>query len=517
MKSKVFFNQQNLSLFLLIGLPLVIYWQVWDYDFIWDDSEHLKAPFVINPTFGNWLSLWKGYFGLYIPIFYTYLSFVYNAANILSVPVDSLLHISNVIIHIVNGLLVFTLLKFFIANPRAVLIGTLIFLLHPVQVESVAWISESRGLLATLFGLLALYYYLKKTTPTYGVIILIVLAILVKPSAIVFVLFFLAIDYFYYAKKLKPSIVKLLPLIFVIILISVVNYIVQYYHNTAGIFETLEIALWQRVFVWFSGIFFYFYKIIYPFDLGLYGLSAKFLVGQSWLYLLATIGAVSLTLFYLKQRKNKLVVLALVLFIVGFLPTSGLATFGFQTFSVFADRYIYNSFFAVALWVGYVINTVNHHLLNKFFWLIIVVLMGLSLKQISVWENDEAFWKKQIQTSFRPLSPLIHHMAQGDSKKALSLFGTKNQLHQIAKNMNNQGVSASKFGQYKLAIKHYTKAISIRKDYIRAYHNRSIAYYKNKQYCKALKDADTVKKLGGELSAGLQGAIDQIILNRQCL
>ena len=55
-------------------------------------------------------------------------------------------------------------LKQFIVNKWAVLLGVLFFLLHPIQVESVAWISEFRNLLAFCFSLSALYLYLKNQT-----------------------------------------------------------------------------------------------------------------------------------------------------------------------------------------------------------------------------------------------------------------------------------------------------------------------------------------------------------------
>ena len=70
-------------------------------------------------------------------------------------------HAANLVLHLLNVLLVFGLLRRIVKNPWAALGGTLLFALHPVQVESVAWISELRGLLGSFFSLAALCLYLQ--------------------------------------------------------------------------------------------------------------------------------------------------------------------------------------------------------------------------------------------------------------------------------------------------------------------------------------------------------------------
>ncbi|MBC7962585.1 MAG: tetratricopeptide repeat protein [Steroidobacteraceae bacterium] len=68
-------------------------------------------------------------------------------------------HLTNIIIHAVNGLLVYRLLWLWYGERLLCLIAAAIFLVHPVQVESVAWVSERKGLLATLFFLLSWLEY----------------------------------------------------------------------------------------------------------------------------------------------------------------------------------------------------------------------------------------------------------------------------------------------------------------------------------------------------------------------
>lgn len=65
-------------------------------------------------------------------------------------------HTANLLLHLGNVWLVFTLLRRLVRRDWAAFGGALLFAVHPVQVESVAWVSELRGLLSSGFGLLAL-------------------------------------------------------------------------------------------------------------------------------------------------------------------------------------------------------------------------------------------------------------------------------------------------------------------------------------------------------------------------
>ncbi|MBE8189548.1 MAG: hypothetical protein HAW58_01455, partial [Candidatus Thioglobus sp.] len=199
--SNLFSKNYQIITTILLLFPLVIYGQVWNFEFVWDDFQragtgHLHNPFVKNPSFSNFFQLFsQPYFGMYIPITYLFWGGLKAFAEFFSLPVSGVLHFTNVIIHIVNGLLVFTILKNFISNKWAVLLGTLFFLLHPIQVETVAFISEFRNLLAFCFSLSGLYFYLKNQARLdFLPLFLFILALLSKPSAAVLPLIIFAIN-----------------------------------------------------------------------------------------------------------------------------------------------------------------------------------------------------------------------------------------------------------------------------------------------------------------------------------
>ncbi|KKK60119.1 hypothetical protein LCGC14_3027550, partial [marine sediment metagenome] len=72
-------------------------------------------------------------------------------------------HTGSLLLHVACVLLVFVILRKLFKHDKAACAGTLLFGLHPVQVESVVWISETRGLLCAMFSLLAVWQYLNHT------------------------------------------------------------------------------------------------------------------------------------------------------------------------------------------------------------------------------------------------------------------------------------------------------------------------------------------------------------------
>jgi hypothetical protein len=122
----------------------------------WDDTHH----FALNPwlTAHDWLHFWKRpYYGFYIPASYSIWSWMWSVSEN---PVT--FHVFNLLLHILNSYMVFRLVpKLFPGADRtAALIAATVFAIHPMQVESVAWISGGRDLMSAFFALLACHQLL---------------------------------------------------------------------------------------------------------------------------------------------------------------------------------------------------------------------------------------------------------------------------------------------------------------------------------------------------------------------
>ena len=481
--SDLFSADYRIITVLLIILPLLIYAQVYNFEFVWDDTRHLKNPFLQNPSWASFTQLFtQPFFAMYIPVSYLFWGLLKALAELLSLPVNSVLHLSNVVVHIINGLLVFTIFKQFIANKWAVLLGVGFFLLHPIQVETVSWVSEFRGLLATLFALLSCYYYLKKSAKlSYLALIFFVLAALSKPSAVVLAPFVFLLNYFYYGFKLGKNIEKtllfaLIALVFVIIASSVQLGTVD--------FAQYSLAFWQRPFAWLDSIVFYLYKIIYPYHLSLsYALSPKFISAQWWFYPLALMPAGLGYFLWLRRKTQPLLIFAVALFVAGFFTTSGFVSFIFQKFSLVADRYIYFAMIGTALVVA--------NLADRKYWrvgLLSVLLIFASLsafRQIPIWQNKLALWSHsmnyEVTPSYAHDSLAVNFNNTGDSlfdlkqynqaityfDKAIKLLPKKN-TEKLAKAFYNKGLSLLHLKKYQQALDSFNQAIKINPNNVNA-------------------------------------------------
>ena len=486
---------------LLVILPLLIYLQVYNFEFVWDEiskpNNHLDNTFVEHPSWESFIQIFtQPYFSMYIPISYLFWGLLKSIAELLSLPVNSVLHLSNVVVHIVNGLLVFTILKQFIVNKWAMLIGVLFFLLHPIQVESVAWVSEFRDLLAFCFSLSALYLYLKNQTKVgFLVLFLFVFALLSKPSAVVLVAFVFLFNYFYYDFKLAKNIQKTLPFA----LIALVFVLIASSAQLGKIdFAQYSLAFWQRPFAWLDSIAFYLYKIIYPYHLSAsYMLSPKFIIQQWWFYPLALVPLALGYLLWLRRKTQPLLVFAAALFIAGFFTTSGFVDFSFQKFSLVTDRYMYFAMIGVALAVA---NLADRKYWQVLLFGVLLIFATLSaFRQIPIWQNPLKLWSHSVNYEVTP-----------------------NYAHNsLAAYFNNTGNSLLDLKQYNQAITYFDKAIKFYPEYSTynlgiSIYNKGLSYVRQKKYKQALDSFSQAIKINPNYANAHNGKIHLLALSKQC-
>ncbi|MGA3269104.1 MAG: hypothetical protein ABSE16_20100, partial [Verrucomicrobiota bacterium] len=141
---------QWLAGFALAAITLLAYLPVWHAGFIWDDDAYVTANPLLTAPDGLrriWFTLDSP--SQYFPLTYTWLRFERGLWGLHPAGY----HGMNLLLHTANALLLWRLLKR-LALPGAWLAAAL-FALHPVQVESVAWVSELKNVLMLFFYLLA--------------------------------------------------------------------------------------------------------------------------------------------------------------------------------------------------------------------------------------------------------------------------------------------------------------------------------------------------------------------------
>lgn len=185
----------------LITAIIAAYWQVWTYDFTnWDDTIYVTENRKIQNgvTFENlaWsLNIWqKGAY--WHPL--TWLSHMLDCQ--LFGLNAGMHHLTSLLFHVSNSILLLFAIRIMSGSFRVGLLAALLFALHPVNVDSVAWVSERKSLLSTFFWLATILAYLryvkKPNMKTYGLILLLFIAgLMSKPVLVTLPFVFLLMDY----------------------------------------------------------------------------------------------------------------------------------------------------------------------------------------------------------------------------------------------------------------------------------------------------------------------------------
>ena len=196
-----------LILLSLVALTLLAFLPVFGCDFInYDDGRiivtnpQVREGLTLPSLYWAWTTFSLGYLQ---PV--TLTSFMLDA-DLFGVEHPGAFHATNLAIHIANVLLLYLLIASATGSQYRSALVAAIFAVHPLQVESVAWLAERKGLLATFFALLAFMAYVRYARSAgrpwqgsrlifYGVtLILLTLSLLSKPIFVVFPILLLLVD-----------------------------------------------------------------------------------------------------------------------------------------------------------------------------------------------------------------------------------------------------------------------------------------------------------------------------------
>jgi tetratricopeptide (TPR) repeat protein len=193
----------------LIVATLVAYLPAWHGGFIWDDDIYVSE----NPLLSAPDGLWRIWFSRdspsqYFPLTYSLFRFEYGLWGLQTTGY----HLVNIVLHAANALLVWRVLRR-LGLPGARLAAAL-FALHPVTVESVAWITELKNVLSLLFCLLAMRAWIEfldenrrgRKRAWYGLTLgLYALALLSKSTACTLPFALLLVAWFKGKSLLRPN------------------------------------------------------------------------------------------------------------------------------------------------------------------------------------------------------------------------------------------------------------------------------------------------------------------------
>ncbi|MCA1658224.1 MAG: hypothetical protein LC627_02880, partial [Verrucomicrobiaceae bacterium] len=146
-----------LGALMIVVAVVMVYQPVWHAGFIWDDDDHLtKNPVVVGPLGVN--EIWSTAQAVYYPLVLTIFWALYKVAGSNPLPY----HLLNVALHAASAVLLWRVLREL--QVRGALLGAALWALHPVMVQSVAWITELKNTQSTFFYMLSILCFLKRDT-----------------------------------------------------------------------------------------------------------------------------------------------------------------------------------------------------------------------------------------------------------------------------------------------------------------------------------------------------------------
>jgi Flp pilus assembly protein TadD len=385
----------------LLAIVLAVYIRVLGFQFInYDDYLHVvENSLVTDFSLASLARIWSGPVeGLYIPVTYTVWGGLGLMSWLLSVgggfPDPFWFHAANLLVHLAAVSAVYALLRQILQDELGAFVGALLFALHPLQVESVAWVSALKGLLGGLFCLLALCFYLRFVSAPVeagrqrylyyfvaaGAFLLGLLSspvVVTAPlMAAVSVRLLTGRPWLQLGKELLPWLLMALPLMVVT---------KQAQPDVTQIFWP---AYSQRILVAGDALCFYLGKLLWPITLGPdYGRRPLQVLSEGRVYLTAMLPLLSLALLAWKCRQSR-VWLAVGLLVLPLLPVLGFIPFAFQKISTVADRYFYLSMTGPALLLGWIIARYRARWVSSLALVLLVLLAIRSLLLLGSWRDS---------------------------------------------------------------------------------------------------------------------------------
>jgi TPR repeat protein len=439
-------------------------------------------------------------------------------------------HLTNIVLHAVNTLVVALLIirlleaaKEYdseaglpsVLNERMIMIAAgvtgILFGIHPVHVESVAWVAERKDLLCALFFLVSIMAYTSylsyKTYKTYMLtLVFFILALMSKPMAVTLPVVLLILDWFPFGrirsfKTLWAASIEKLPFI---VLSLVSSFITIFAQRSGESIISLEFApLSSRLLVAVQSLLAYLGKMLLPLNLVPFYPYPKSISVFSLEYLPAIGLAIGITAACaVLVKKHKFWLSAWGYYVVTLIPVLGIVQVGNQSM---ADRYSYlpslGPFLIAGLCVSGIAEKAGAFPRRRIFVTfagaagVIVAFFTLSygtVRQIDIWENGFTLWDHTIAKGFESAAAYnnrglsldergLRENARVDFEKAIALDPRNYFAY------NNLGVLYGKEGSYQTSIEYFLKAIAINPRHADSYCNLGLSYFNLNQYDNALE------------------------------
>ncbi|MBT8037301.1 MAG: tetratricopeptide repeat protein [Verrucomicrobiae bacterium] len=392
------------------------------------DVQNIQWAFTFEESKG--LPVYDGIQNLYHPI--TWISHMIDV-EVFGVASPGAQHIVNLAIHLIAGVLLFFIFLKLLKNHVVALATAILFCIHPLHVESVAWLSERKDTLSALFAfasILSYQFYAEKQSRSYQVssVVFFVLALLAKPSVVILPGILMLLDQYQRHQMnkldvefLKKQCVHKLPWI----IPSIVAALAAIYFQQGGShgYFMHGMSLGDRIVLIPTRLSYYLYHTFSPTGLSFHYAPPPF--SAPLISACCSIGLIVLTVFcYRVRMRFPLAIFALLWFYVCILPMSGIVHVGT---SFIADRYTYLAIIGIFACVSAaLIKYLPQRLAYIALTLIVLTCVWLAKQQTQTWKDSYALFSNAIEAQPRSAIGYVNlgakYKLDGQLDKAAPLF-----------------------------------------------------------------------------------------------
>jgi protein O-mannosyl-transferase len=459
----------------VVAATVIAFWPAIHNGFTnWDDPQYVSDNYGIRDLSADNLTkmFTKPLAGNYQPL--TILSYALDYRFWKRDPKGY--HITNVVLHVLCTLAVFWLVLLLARSAAAATVASLFFGIHPLHVESVAWISGRKDVLYTLFYLLACIFYArwiaggrKRPVAYAGALLCFALSLLSKAMAVTLPAALALIDW-HHSKSVRWRrwAVELLPFLALSAVFGVTAIVMQ--REEKAIQEFALFPVHERILFAFYAVQDYLVRAIVPVKLSaIYPYPDRIGGALPAAYYLAPVlvaAVAALVIWSLRRTREvafgMLFFLANVALVLQLIPVGN---------AIVADRYTYLSFvgFGFILGTGFHRSARSPSVMRALGIVGVVAAVSLTVAtraRCEVWKDSIHLWND-----------------------------TLSKYPNVSLAYNNRALSYMTRGDYDLALADLGKALSIYPDYYHALLNRGNIAYLRRQYDSALADLERAVKL----------------------
>ena len=514
--------------FLLFVATLAVYQPAWNGAMIWDDDQHITRPDLrsINGLTRIWTDL--GATQQYYPIVHSAFWLEYHLWG------ESTLgyHLVNILLHFFSALLLVCILRR-LAIPGSWFV-TAIFTLHPIQVESVAWITELKNTLSGVFFFATVLTYLKfdseRKRKWYIIAICLFIMGLLSKSVIATLPVSLLVVFWWKRGKLnwKQDIEPLVPFFTVGIASGLFTaWVERKFIGAEGSEYTFTIV--ERCLIAGRVVWFYLSKITWPFNLIF--IYPRWNVSQAiwWQYLFPLSTLILGAVTWMLRQRWRAPLAVFIYFTAMLFPVMGFFNvYPFQ-YSFVADHFQYlaciGPIVLAAVGIGWALGFLKRNIRLPLYVIILIVFGGLTWKQCGIYTDAAKLFTSTIQKNsncwmaYNNFGALLAEKGQtneaisqhrksleikpdnegaltnlgselfkiGQTDEAIAYFEKALKINpNLAEAHNNFGHLLFQIGRIDQALVHYMKALEIRPNYPEAHNNLGILLEKNGRIDEAI-------------------------------